>query len=83
MNQTAPAEFAVDEKNTGTIFFYLEGISFFNKSLSHLSVTEMEMASYPVDINSGNKEDRAGETIAAVARAIIAEHFICGFCCIL
>ncbi len=83
MNQAAPAELAVDEKNTGTVFFYLEGISFFNKSFSHLAVTEMEMASYPVDINGSNEENRTGEAIAAEARAIITEHFIGGFCCIL
>ena len=36
----------------------------------------MKMAGYPIDINGGNKENRAGEPITAETGAIIAKRFI-------
>ncbi len=57
MDRTALAQLPVKQKNTGTVIFNLESIPFLNKSLSHLSVTEMEVAGNSVDINGSNKED--------------------------
>lgn len=75
MNRTAPAEFAVEEKNTGTVVFNLKGISFFNKFLPHLPVTKMKMAGHSIDIDGSNKENRAGESITAKTWTIIAKRF--------
>jgi hypothetical protein len=57
MNLTALAQFSVEQKNTGTVFFYFNGITFMDKSLSYLSITDFEIAGDPVDIRSGNEQD--------------------------
>jgi hypothetical protein len=76
MNGTPLVQLSVVQKNTGTVIFNLEGISFLNKSLPHLSVTELEVAGYPVDIGGGNKENRTRQPITAKARTIIAKRSV-------
>ena len=58
MNRTPLAQLSIVQKNTGTVSFNLEGISFFNKFLPHLSIAEFEVSGYPVDIGCGNEESR-------------------------
>ena len=58
MNRTPLVQLSIVQKNTGTVIFNLEGISFFNKFLPYLTITELEVAGYPVDIGGGNEENR-------------------------
>ena len=58
MNRTPLVQLSVVQKNTGTVIFNLEGISFLNKPLPHLTVTELEVAGYSVDIGGGNEKNR-------------------------
>jgi hypothetical protein len=76
MDRTALAQFSVEQKNTGAIIFYLEGIPFLNKSLPHLSVTDLEVAGYPVNIDGSNEENRARQPITAKTRTIIAKSSV-------
>jgi hypothetical protein len=73
MDQTALVHFSVEQKNTGTVGFDLEGIPVVDKSPAHLSVTELKMASHPVDVDSSNEENRPGQPVTAKAGAIVAK----------
>ncbi len=56
MNGTALIQLAVRQENTGAIFPDFKGISLLYVSLPHLTVTDMEMSGYTIDINCGNKK---------------------------
>ncbi len=56
MDRTAPAQFAICEKNAGTILPNLEGVAFLYISFPHFSVAELKMSGDAVDIYGGNKE---------------------------
>jgi hypothetical protein len=76
VDRTALAEFSVEQENAGTVVFNFQGIPFLHKSHSHFTVTEVEVAGYPVDIESGNKKTRTRHIITAKAGTIIAESSI-------
>jgi hypothetical protein len=79
MDQTALVQLSIEQEETGTVSFDLEGVPILNKPPPHLTISELKMAGYPVDIGGGNKKNRSGQPIAAKARTIIAKHFICHY----
>jgi hypothetical protein len=56
MDGTAFTQLAVRQENTGAIFPDFEGIPFLYVSLPHLTVADMEMSGYTIDINCGDKK---------------------------
>jgi len=70
------AHFSINEKNAGTVGFYLEGVFPLNVSAANFPITDVEMACYAVNICCGDKKSRARETITAEARAIITKYAV-------
>lgn len=72
MNETALAQFSVEQKNTGAVFFDSKSITFMDKSPSYLSVADIKIAGNPVNIRSGDEQDGTRQVITTEPRAIIA-----------
>ena len=78
MNRTTLAQYPVEQEDTGTVPLNFKRILFLNEFLSYFSITDLKMASYPVDIGGSNKKRRPRQPIAAEAGAVITKRSVYG-----
>ena len=76
MNRTAPARYAIEQEDTGSIRFDLECIPSLNKSPPHLSIADLEVAGNSVNIGGSDKKNRTGQPITAKTGTGVAKSSI-------
>jgi hypothetical protein len=75
MDGATPADLSIGKKNARSILLGFKCVFPFKKFPANLAVRYMQMATDPVYILSGYKQNGALEPIAAISRAKVAENF--------
>ena len=78
MNGATPTHPIVGQQDAGTVVPGFEGVFILQKPLTDLAVTDAEMSGHPVNVLCPHKQCGTGETITAVAGAVVAVRFIAG-----
>jgi hypothetical protein len=74
MDGATLADSSIGKKNARAIFLVFKCVFPCKKLPADLAVRYMQVATNPIYIISGNKQNGAFESIAAICRAIVAEN---------